>query len=230
MTNGFRVKVMNFAWLEPRPKLGWQGARSQPPPPSSNETYSCWDMGDRCVKYDTQYQHYVKTFDMRYEPVATCFYLRYSVSLRKNNLWHTIIYKDDFMLTEINTSLNSVTKINAPFKNTSTNNTKSDVLTKTLVFLPVDWDKNTLLFTKLLNLMNKFIGFSQTRIFMNSFQFLVRINRIYIYIYIYVYIFVKLGNRILFKLVSQNNRCDLAFSNFRFVFSKTLNKCSSFWL
>ena len=46
-------------------------------------------------------------------------------------------------------------RINTQFKNTLTNHTKSDILTKRLVFLPVDWDENDLLLTKWLNKTKK---------------------------------------------------------------------------
>ena len=44
------------------------------------------------------------------------------------------------------------------FKNKLTNYTKSEILTKRLMLLPVDWDRNGLLFTMRLNMMNKIIG------------------------------------------------------------------------
>ena len=41
----------------------------------------------------------------------------------------------------------------------------------------------------------------------------------------HIFIFEKLGNKLFFKLVSKNNRCDPAISNLKLVFSCTLNKC-----
>ena len=56
--------------------------------------------------------------------------------------------------------LNSEMHINSHLKNTLTSKTKTDILTKILVLLPVDWDENALLFTKRLHIMNKIIGHS----------------------------------------------------------------------
>ena len=50
------------------------------------------------------------------------------------------------MKVEIYIGVNSEMRINTHFKNTLTNYTKSDALTNRLVLLPVDWDKNGLLF------------------------------------------------------------------------------------
>ena len=58
--------------------------------------------------------------------------------------------------------------INTQFKNKLTNYTKSDILTKRLVSLPVDWDENVLLFTKRLRMVYKIIGYSYARTVMNS--------------------------------------------------------------
>ena len=43
-------------------------------------------------------------------------------------------------------------------EDTLTNDTKSYILTKRIVLLPLDWDKNSSLFTKQLLMMNKIIG------------------------------------------------------------------------
>ena len=51
-------------------------------------------------------------------------------------------------------------RIGAHFKNTLTNYTKSDLLTRKSLLLPVVWDKNGLLFTKQLHMMNTIIGYS----------------------------------------------------------------------
>ena len=59
-----------------------------------------------------------------------------------------ITYEDDFIKVEIYIVLSSEMAIKTQFKNTLTNNTKSDIIIKSLVLLPVDWDKNGLLFTK----------------------------------------------------------------------------------
>ena len=50
--------------------------------------------------------------------------------------------------------------INTQFKNTLTYFIKSDLTSKRLVFLPVDWDKNGLLFTKRFRMTNKNVGYS----------------------------------------------------------------------
>ena len=52
-------------------------------------------------------------------------------------------------------------RISTQLKNLLTNYTRFDILTKILVFLPVDWDKNGLLFTKWLHIMNKVTGYAQ---------------------------------------------------------------------
>ena len=52
-------------------------------------------------------------------------------------------------------------RINTQFNqlyNTLTNYTNSDILTKILVLLPIDLDKQSLLFTKRLHMMNEIIG------------------------------------------------------------------------
>ena len=56
--------------------------------------------------------------------------------------------------------LNSEMRINTQFKNVITKYTNSDIVTKRLVLLPVDWDKNGLLFTKRLHIMNKITAYS----------------------------------------------------------------------
>ena len=58
------------------------------------------------------------------------------------------------------TGLNSDLRIKIQFQNTLTNYSKSDILKKRLVLLPVDWDENGILFTKRLHTMNKIIGYS----------------------------------------------------------------------
>ena len=72
---------------------------------------------------------------------ATCFYLPYSVSYIYR-LTLTITHENNFMKVEIHNALNSDICINTHFKNTLTNYTKSDILIKRLVLLPVDWDNN----------------------------------------------------------------------------------------
>ena len=57
-------------------------------------------------------------------------------------LRQTITCEDDFKKGKIYNALNSDICIKKQFKNTLT---KSDILTKRLVFLPVDWDKKGLL-------------------------------------------------------------------------------------
>ena len=64
------------------------------------------------------------------------------------------------MKVKIYIALKSEMRITTQFKNTLTYYAKSDILTKNLVLLPVDWDKNGLLFTKWLHLTNKIIGHS----------------------------------------------------------------------
>ena len=64
------------------------------------------------------------------------------------------------MKLKIYIDLDSEMRINTQFKNKLTNFPKTDILTKRLVLLPVDWDKNGLLFTKLFHVMNKFIGYA----------------------------------------------------------------------
>ena len=50
-------------------------------------------------------------------------------------------------------------RIITQIKNTLTNYTKSHQLKERLVFLPVKLDKNSLLFTQWLHMMNEIIGF-----------------------------------------------------------------------
>ena len=86
------------------------------------------------------------TDDVRFEPAATCLYLRYSVSYIKIKFRHFVTYEDDFIKIKIYINLNLDMRINTLFKNTLTNYNKSDILTKKLVLLPVDFDENSRLF------------------------------------------------------------------------------------
>ena len=72
------------------------------------------------------------------------------------------------MKVEIYIALNSEMRINTQFETTLTNFIKSDILTKILMLLPVDWDKNGLLFTKWLHIINKIIGYSFVKTIRNS--------------------------------------------------------------
>ena len=63
------------------------------------------------------------------------------------------------MKLEINIALNSEMRINAQFKSTR-KYSKLDIITKRLVVMPLDLDKNGLLFSKRLHMMNKIIGYS----------------------------------------------------------------------
>ena len=87
----------------------------------------------------------MSTFDLRFEPVATCLYLRFPVSYTKIRLWK-IIYEDNFMKIKIYIALSSEMRINTQFKNTLTNYTESDILTKRISVAAVDFYKNNLLF------------------------------------------------------------------------------------
>ena len=69
-------------------------------------------------------------------------------------------YENVSMKVEIYTTLNPELRINTQFKNISTNYTKSDILTSRLVLLSADSDKNVLLFTKWLHMMNKIIDYT----------------------------------------------------------------------
>ena len=91
------------------------------------------------------FARFVSNFDLRFEPAAICFYLRYSVSYTCIKLRQIFTYENDFMKIEIYIGLNSELGVNKHFKNVLTNYTKSDILTKRFVLLPVDWDKNGLL-------------------------------------------------------------------------------------
>ena len=64
------------------------------------------------------------------------------------------------MKVGIHVALYSDIYINTQFKNTLTDYTKSDILTKVSVLLPVEWVKDGLLFKKRLHMMNKFTGYS----------------------------------------------------------------------
>lgn len=72
-------------------------------------------------------------------------------------------------------------RIRTLFKKILTNNTKSDILTKKLVLLHVDWDKNGLLFTKRLHIINKTIGYSLQEPISTVFYFVVHIKQVSIY-------------------------------------------------
>ena len=64
------------------------------------------------------------------------------------------------MKAEIYIDLNSEMHLNTQFKNILTNYTKFYLKRKRLVLLPVDWDKNGLLFTKRIHIKDKTIGYS----------------------------------------------------------------------
>ena len=83
---------------------------------------------------------FVSAFDLWFEPAVKCFHLRYSLSYTYIKLWQIITYENDFLKVEIYIALSCEIRINTQFKNTLTNYTKSDILTKRLVLLPVDWD------------------------------------------------------------------------------------------
>ena len=81
------------------------------------------------------------------------------------------------MKFEFSIALNSDMHIYTQLNNTLTNYTKADVLTKILVFLLGDWDKNRLLFTKQLHIRIKLIGYSERTVF----SFVVHIKQMSIY-------------------------------------------------
>ena len=85
--------------------------------------------------------------------------MRYSVSFAKNKPWQIITYEEHFLKIKIFIDLNSEMSNNTQFKNILTDYIQSDILTKRLVLLPADWDKNSLLFTKQLPIMNEIIGY-----------------------------------------------------------------------
>ena len=62
------------------------------------------------------------------------------------------------MKVEICISLFAEKHIDTRFKTTLINFTKSNILTKISVFLPVDWDDNSLLFTKWFHITNEITG------------------------------------------------------------------------
>ena len=70
-------------------------------------------------------------------------------------------------------------------KNTLTSYTNSDISTKIIVLLPVDWDKNGLLIIKRLHMMNKIIGYSYVKTKINSIE-LYGIHQSYTYMFIYM--------------------------------------------
>ena len=67
-------------------------------------------------------------------------------------------FQEKLSKVKIYIAFSSEIRLNTHFKSNLTNYTKSDMLTKILVLLPVDWNKNGLLFTKRLHKTNKFIG------------------------------------------------------------------------
>ena len=80
--------------------------------------------------------------------------------IQKSGFWQVITYEDDFMKFEIHITLVAEMYIKAQFILFLTTYTYSDILTKILVFLPVNREKNCLLSTKLFHMIIKFIGFS----------------------------------------------------------------------
>ena len=92
----------------------------------------------------------VSIFPLRFEAAATFLHRRHSVSYTKIKLWQNITYEEDFMLVKIYTALNSEMGISTQFQNT------------------LDQDKNCLLLTKWLHMMNKFNVYSYARTNMNS--------------------------------------------------------------
>ena len=68
-----------------------------------------------------------------------------------------ITYEEDLYKLETYTALNSEIQISKQFKNVLINYRKTDILTKRLVLLPVDLDKNGLLFTKRIHITNVII-------------------------------------------------------------------------
>ena len=56
-------------------------------------------------------------FDLRFEPVVTRLYMRYSVSYANIKFWQIFIYEDDFMEVKIYIALYSEMRINTQFKN-----------------------------------------------------------------------------------------------------------------
>ena len=64
-------------------------------------------------------------------------------------------------------------------QNTVTNLTKSDLFTKRLVFLPIDWDKNGLLFTKSFVWWIRLLVFHRQELIWAVFSFVVHIKHIY---------------------------------------------------
>ena len=113
---------------------GWRfsgnvgGWRLGPPPPPrplsivlllrySLQRFLIW----RRKKILAYHQHlvsarFVSNFDLRFEPTATCFYLRYSVSYTYIKLWQVITYKDDFMKVENYIAVNSEMCMKTQFK------------------------------------------------------------------------------------------------------------------
>ena len=57
----------------------------------------------------------MSTFDLRFEPAATCPYLRYLVSYTIIKLWQ-ITYEDNFISVKIYIALNSEMRIKTQFK------------------------------------------------------------------------------------------------------------------
>ena len=103
----------------------------------------------------------------------------------KRKLRQSLTYEDDFMKVKIYIAISCDICINTQFKSTSTNNVKSDIITKWLALLPVDWNKNCL---------NTYEPYSSSsmwwkRLLFNHrhepswtvFSFVVHIKRMYIY-------------------------------------------------
>ena len=95
--------------------------------------------------------------------------LRYSVSYTKLgignlSLTKTSLWELKFTGPQV---LRYVSKHWYTKKNCLTNCTKSKMLTQRLVFFPIDWYENGLLFTKRRQIMNKTIGYSYARTIMS---------------------------------------------------------------
>ena len=63
------------------------------------------------------------------------------------------------MKLKLTLALNSEMRVLRKFKNTFTTYTKTNLLEKRLVLLPIDWDTNGLVLIKRLHMMNKIILF-----------------------------------------------------------------------
>ena len=69
---------------------------------------------------------FVSAFDLRFEPAATCLYLRYSVSCTKFKVWKIVTKEDNFIKVKNYIALLYEMRINTQIKKARTKRQKLD--------------------------------------------------------------------------------------------------------